>query len=145
MDVIDNEDEQVTIYIDEDGWVCSFGEQFRKDYATKTQLKITMQDASKLYACEIYHAWRYVDGDFTVQKYSEKQWTQEERLQERTNLHIKTDNDYAKYARQVRLNVDMPHSQEVLDYIDQYNLEVSETVNQPNFPQEVVYPEYHLP
>lgn len=80
-----------------------------------------------------------------MDKYEEKVWTQEERLQERTKLHTATDNDYAKYARQVRLNVDMPHSQQVLDYIDQYNFQVSETVNQPNFPQEVTYPDYILP
>ena len=57
-----------------------------------------------------------------MQKCMEKIWTVEERLEERTALHKATDADYAKYSRQVRCNIDMPHSQQVLDYIDQYNL-----------------------
>lgn len=73
------------------------------------------------------------------------QWTEAERTSERKRLHEATDNDYAKYARQVRCNIGLEHSQAVLDYIDQYNLAVSDTVNQPNYPQEVSYPEYTLP
>ena len=71
--------------------------------------------------------------------------TVEDRLIERRALHKATDEDYAKYSRQVRMNIDKEHSQAILDYIDEYNLEVSNTVNQVGFPQEVVYPEYKLP
>ena len=72
-------------------------------------------------------------------------YTEEERLRERATIHANTDNDYAKYSRQVRLGIDVEHSQAVLDYIDQYNQQVSDTVNQEGFPQEVTYPEYVLP
>ena len=72
-------------------------------------------------------------------------FTEEDRLHERVYLHENTDNDYAKYSRQVRLGIDVEHSQAVLDYIDQYNQQVSDTVNQEGFPQEVTYPEYILP
>ena len=72
-------------------------------------------------------------------------YTEEERLRERATIHANTDNDYAKYSRQVRLGIDVEHSQAVLNYIDQYNQQVSETVNQEGFPQEVTYPEYVLP
>ena len=72
-------------------------------------------------------------------------YTEEERLRERVFIHANTDNDYAKYSRQVRLGIDVEHSQAVLDYIDQYNQQVSDTVNQEGFPQEVTYPEYVLP
>lgn len=71
--------------------------------------------------------------------------SEDDRLVERRVLHKATDEDYAKYSRQVRMNIDKEHSQAILDYIDQYNLEVSNTVNQAGFPQEVVYPEYKLP
>lgn len=73
------------------------------------------------------------------------QYTNEERETERRLLHEATDNDYAKYARQVRCNIDVEYSQKVLNYIDQYNIAVSDTVNQSNYPQDVTYPEYVLP
>lgn len=72
-------------------------------------------------------------------------FTEEERLEERVIYHSNTDNDYAKYSRNIRLGIDVEYSQSVLNYIDQYNQQVSETVNQEGFPQEVVYPEYKLP
>lgn len=72
-------------------------------------------------------------------------WTESERINERASIHKMTDSDYAKYSRQVRMNIDKEHSQAILDYIDAYNLEISDTVNQPGYPQEVMYPEYKLP
>ena len=69
----------------------------------------------------------------------------EYRLQERMYLHRNTDDDFAKYSRNIRLGIDVEYSQSALNYIDQYNQQVSETVNQEGFPQEVVYPEYKLP
>ena len=95
--------------------------------------------------CSEGYVWAVKDGKFTLIKYETRQWTVSDRYIERSNLHTKTDADYAKYSRQVRMNVDKEHSQAILDYIDEYNLEVSNTVNQAGFPQEVVYPEYKLP
>lgn len=132
-----------TIEYNQDGWVCNRFPYNLEDVEGSLDVSEEVYQDT-LYSKECY-AWRVVDGELVQQKYEEKQWTQDERLQERIKLHKATDDDYSKYARQVRLNVDMPHSQQVLDYIDQYNLQVSNTVNSPNFPQEVTYPVYQLP
>ena len=132
-----------TIKYNQDGWVC-----YRYPYDLDNDVdSIEVDDDvyAETLGCPEYHAWRVVNGELVIQPYEEKRWTVDERLQERVKLHEATDDDYAKYSRQVRLNIDMPHSQQVLDYIDQYNLDVSNTVNQPNFPQEVTYPDYILP
>lgn len=85
------------------------------------------------------------NGNPIIIKRPAHKYTEEERLRERAILHENTDNDYAKYSRQVRLGIDVEHSQAILDYIDQYNQQVSDTVNQEGFPQDVTYPEYTLP
>lgn len=126
-----------------DGWVCHrFPYELDEEWGT---IEVTEKEYRDTFQAEEYYAWRVVNGKLELQKYEEKIWTTDDRLQERIKLHEATDDDFAKYARQVRLNIDAPHSQQVLDYIDQYNYQVSETVNQPNFPQEVTYPEYKLP
>lgn len=132
-----------SIKYNKDGWVCH---RYPYDISDEAyELEVTDDEFSKTLYSEKYYQWRVVNGELILDRYEEKQWTQDERLQERIELHKATDDDYAKYARQVRCNVDMPHSQQVLDYIDQYNLQVSNTVNQPDFPQEVTYPTYQLP
>lgn len=133
-----------TIYYNKDGWICDRGYE-GIDNTYQGSIEVSDEEFEDSFYTEAYYAWRVVDNKLVNQIFQEKQWTQEERLEERTKLHEKTDADYAKYSRQVRCNVDMPYSQQVLDYIDQYNLQVSDTVNQPNFPQEVTYPEYKLP
>ena len=136
-------DNMVEIKYTSDGWVCHrYPYDLDEEYQS---LEITESEYQQTLCCREYYAWRVVDGKLELQQYEERIYTSEERLQERIKLHEATDDDFAKYSRQVRCNVDMPHSQQVLDYIDQYNLQVSDTVNQPNFPQEVTYPEYHLP
>lgn len=95
--------------------------------------------------CSEGYVWAVKDGKPTLIKHETMHWTILDRYNERVNLHMRTDTDYAKYSRQVRMNIDKEHSQAILDYIDEYNLEVSNTVNQAGFPQEVVYPEYKLP
>ena len=131
------------IYYNESGWVC-------KRYPYNIPIEdenryIEVEDDGETYYAPQYHAWRVVDGKLDLQQYEVKQWTEAERTAERKRLHEATDNDYAKYARQVRCNIDLEHSQAVLDYIDQYNIAVSDTVNQPNYPQEVSYPKYVPP
>lgn len=88
-----------------------------------------------------------IKGDDGKPKYIQKLCDPsiEYRLQERMYLHRNTDDDFAKYSRNIRLGIDVEYSQSVLNYIDQYNQQVSETVNQEGFPQEVVYPEYKIP
>lgn len=131
------------IKYNKDGWVCDRYPYNLKDY--HGELEVSDEVFNETRYSEQYYAWRVVNGNLVKQKYEDKIWTTDERLQERIALHEKTDNDYQKYARQVRCNIDMPHSQQVLDYIDQYNLQVSDTINQPDFPQEVTYPIYQLP
>lgn len=136
-------DNMTKIEYTQDGWVCG-----RFPYNLTDQqgdLEVSEEEYNQTLSQPVYYAWRVVDGHLELQQYEEKIYTPEERLQERIKLHEATDNDFAKYSRQVRCNVDMPHSQQVLDYIDSYNLQVSDTVNQPKFPQEVTYPEYKLP
>ena len=128
---------------DKDGWICT--EFPYKITDPVGSIEVTNEQYEMTCYGKAYYAWRVVNGELVQDLYEVKQWTQDERLQERIKLHKATDDDYSKYARQVRLNVDMPHSQQVLDYIDQYNLQVSNTVNSPNFPQEVTYPVYQLP
>jgi len=94
--------------------------------------------------CSCY-AWKVVDGKLVNEQYEEKIWTVEERLQERINLHSATDDDYLKYARNVRNNVDLEYSELCCQYIDNFNLQVSDTVNQEGYPQTVSYPVYNLP
>lgn len=130
------------INYDEEGWICRTPEQKENQYQF---IEVDEDDYLKTLCCNQYCEWRVVDGQLVEQQFEEKIYTVDERLQERIKLHEATDDDFAKYSRQVRCNVDMPHSQQVLDYIDSYNLQVSDTVNQPNFPQEVTYPEYRLP
>lgn len=136
-------DNMSTIKYNQDGWVCFRYPYDLTDYIG--ELEVTEEEYDKTKYSRDNYAWRVVDGQLEFQQYASKIWTLDERLEERIKLHEATDNDYAKYARQVRCNVDMPHSQQVVDYIDQYNLQVSDTVNQPNFPQEVTYPIYQLP
>lgn len=131
------------IKYNQDGWVCDRFPYNLNDYFG--EIEVENSEYEKTMYSELYHAWRVVDGELVQQQYEEKQWTVEERLQERTKLHTQTDNDYAKYSRQVRLGIDIEHSQHILDYIDQYNYQVSDTVNQEGFPQTVTYPEYILP
>lgn len=131
------------IYYNKDGWVC-----LRHPYnipIDDVESYIEIEDDDFTLYSEKYYAWRVVDGKLEIQQYEIKQWTDEERTEERRRLHEATDNDYAKYSRQVRCNIDSEHSQAILDYIDQYNIAVSDTVNQDNYPQEVTYPEYNLP
>lgn len=131
------------IKYNQEGWVC-----YRYPYNLSDEvqeLEVDDDEFSKTLSSNEFYQWRVVDGKLELQKYEEKVWTQEERLQERMELHKVTDQDFAKYSRQVRLKIDMPHSQEVLDYIDSYNLQVSNTVNEVGFPQNVTYPEYNLP
>ena len=40
---------------------------------------------------------------------------------------------------------DTEYSNKCIEYIDSYNQAVSDTVNSPDYPQNVVYPEYKLP
>lgn len=134
-----------TIYIDDEGWVCSFGNKYKENFQTYTPIQVNLEQLADISIIYKDYAWKYIDGSFESICFQDKQWTLEERLQERIKLHEATDDDFAKYSRQVRCNVDMPHSQQVLDYIDSYNIQVSDTVNQPNYPQEVTYPEYKLP
>lgn len=131
------------IKYNKDGWVCDRYPYDLKDYYS--ELEVDEDTYELTMSSNEYMAWRVVNGELVQEQYETKIWTLEERLQERIKLHEVTDDDFAKYSRQVRCNVDMPHSQQVLDYIDQYNLQVSDTVNQPNFPQEVTYPVYQLP
>lgn len=133
----------VKIEYNQDGWVC-----YRHPYNFDTpvdSIEVSEEQYQDTLSCNKYYAWRVVNGELVQEQYETKIWTTDERLQERVKLHEATDDDFAKYSRQVRCNVDMPHSQQVLDYIDQYNIQVSNTVNQPNFPQEVTYPTYQLP
>lgn len=133
-----------TITYNEQGWVC---DRYPYDIPITDSCKtIEVEDSeyNESFYTRQYYAWRIVDGKLVNELYEVKKWTAEERLEERRHLHKATDEDYAKFSRQVRMNVDTEHSQACLDYIDQYNLEVSNTVNQPNFPQEVTYPEYSI-
>ena len=136
-------DNMSKIEFNSDGWVCN---RFPYNFSdVQGEMEVSQEDYEKTLSQPIYCAWRVLNNVLELQQYEEKIWTADERLQERIKLHEATDDDFAKYSRQVRLNIDMPHSQQVLDYIDEYNLQVSDTVDQPNFPQEVTYPDYHLP
>ncbi len=133
------------VYYNLEGWVCK---RYPYNIPIDDESRfIEVEDdvAVKTMSTDQYYSWRVVDGELVNQLYEVKQWTDEERIAERTQLHTATDNDYAKYARQVRCNVDAEYSQTVLTYIDQYNLEVSDTANSPTYPQTVMYPEYTLP
>ena len=133
------------VYYNLEGWECK---RYPYNIPIDDESRfIEVEDdvAVKTMSTDQYYSWRVVDGELVNQLYVIKQWTDEERIAERTQLHTATDNDYAKYARQVRCNVDAEYSQTVLTYIDQYNLEVSDTANSPTYPQTVMYPEYTLP
>ena len=131
------------VYYNEDGWVC---QRYPYDIPITDESRfIEVEDDSITFCADKYFAWRVVDGKLEMQQYETKVWSVDERESERRTLHKNTDEDYAKYSRQVRMNIDKEHSQAILDYIDEYNLEVSNTVYQAGFPLEVVYPEYKLP
>ena len=133
------------IYYNSEGWVCK---RYPYDIPIDDEnrfIEVEEDVAVNTMSTDQYYSWRVVDGELVNQPYVIKQWTDEERIAERTQLHTATDNDYAKYARQVRCNVDAEYSQTVLTYIDQYNLAVSDTANSPTYPQTVMYPEYILP
>ena len=135
----------VKIKVDNNGWVHNLPPYFLKDDDSLVEYDISEEEFYKLTSNIVDFWWKYKDGSLVQERYRQTIYSEEDRLQERTRLHKATDQDYAKYARQVRCNVDMPHSQEVLDYIDSYNLQVSNTVNEVGFPQNVTYPEYNLP
>lgn len=132
------------IYYNKDGIVCDrYPLNIQIDDSCKYIEVEESNDPTSL--CSEGYVWAVKDGKLTLINHETRQWTASDRYIERSNLHTRTDSDYAKYSRQVRMNIDKEHSQAILDYIDEYNLEVSNTVNQAGFPQEVVYPEYKLP
>lgn len=132
------------IYYNKDGIVCDrYPLNIQIDDSCKYIEVEESNDPTSL--CSEGYVWAVKDGKPVLIKHKTREWTASDRHFERANLHIRTDSDYAKYSRQVRMNIDKEHSQAILDYIDEYNLEVSNTVNQAGFPQEVVYPEYKLP
>ena len=132
------------IYYNNDGIICDrYPLNIEIDESCRFIEVEENEDPTSL--CSEGYVWAVKDGKLTLIEHETRQWTVSDRYIERSNLHTQTDSDYAKYSRQVRMNIDKEHSQAILDYIDEYNLEVSNTVNQVGFPQEVVYPEYKLP
>lgn len=132
------------IYFNKDGYVC---ETYPLNIPVdETCEYIDIGDSEQTVGCvPAGFVWAVSEGHLVQVKYDTKVWTDSDRYTERQMLHSDTDSDYAKYSRQVRLGIDVEHSQATLDYIDAYNQEISNTVNQAGYPQEVVYPEYKLP
>ena len=134
---------EYSIYINKDGWVC---DRFPYDLNDREEeIPVSEDEYFMTFTCPQYYAWRVVDGKLECQQYEVKQWTDAERTAERTSLHEKTDDDCMKYLRNIRLNIDTEYSNKCIEYIDSYNQAVSDTVNSPDYPQNVVYPEYKLP
>jgi hypothetical protein len=133
------------IYYNIDGWICERYPYLFDKSTSVGSLEVNEEEYNKTLISNAYYAWRIVDGKLVNEQYEEKIWTVEERLQERINLHSATDDDYLKYARNVRNNVDLEYSELCCQYIDNFNLQVSDTVNQEGYPQTVSYPVYNLP
>lgn len=90
----------VKIYYNEQGWIC---DRYPYDIpVTDENRYIEVDDdiAGKTYSCEIYYAWRVVDGELVVEQY-EKVPQQELYEQEYYNLKQQlTEMDYktSKYV-----------------------------------------------
>lgn len=134
---------EYSVYINKDGWVC---DRFPYDLNDREEeIPVSEDEYFMTFTCPQYYAWRVVEGKLECQQYEVKQWTDAERTAERASLHEKTDDDCMKYLRNIRLNIDTEYSNKCIEYIDSYNQAVSDTVNSPDYPQNVVYPEYKLP
>lgn len=134
------------VWCNSDGWLCNrYPENIPID-SNSVCLEIGDDEDIGKTACKLEgYAWRVVEGRLECQQYEVKQWTDAERTAERASLHKQTDDDCMKYLRNIRLNIDTEYSNKCIEYIDSYNQAVSDTVNSPDYPQNVVYPEYKLP
>ena len=133
------------IYYNIDGWVCDRYPLHFEQSESVGNIEVDDTTYNNTFAIRQHYAWKVKDGQLIKEQYEVKIWTVEERLQERVKLHSATDDDYLKYARNVRNNVDLEYSESCCQYIDNFNLQVSDTVNQEGYPQTVSYPVYNLP